>query len=171
MKKYIFISILFLTGGFLQAQDKPANKISWYSLEEAQEMQKQDPKPIFVDVYTDWCGWCKKMDRETFSDKEVASYMMAHFYPVKFDAESKEPVTFQGKTYTNRQKTHDLAIALLNGRLGYPSVVFINEENLLVQAVPGFKQAGDMLGMLEYYASKQYEKGISLQDFLSDKAN
>ena len=75
------------------------------------------PKKLFIDVYTDWCGWCKKMDKDTFQNAEVAAYMSENFYMVKLDAEQKEPIEFKGKTYnfvaTGRRGYHELAAALL----------------------------------------------------------
>ena len=58
---------------------------------------------MFIDVYTDWCGWCKRMDASTFKDPTVAAYLNANFYPVKLNAETRDTITFNGKTYTNSQ--------------------------------------------------------------------
>ncbi len=68
MKKLILLALLFPFGFGLFAQDK---EIKWLSFDEASELAVKEPKMILVSVYTDWCGWCKKMDRETFTDNEV----------------------------------------------------------------------------------------------------
>ena len=47
------------------AQDVQESKIKWISIEEAEKLNKENPKKIMIDVYTDWCGWCKKMDKDT----------------------------------------------------------------------------------------------------------
>ncbi|MBC8124630.1 MAG: DUF255 domain-containing protein [Candidatus Kapabacteria bacterium] len=65
-------------------------KISLWS--EALEMAKATGKPIFLDAYTDWCGWCKVMDRETFSNAKVAEVMNASFVCVKMEMETGEGI-------------------------------------------------------------------------------
>ena len=89
-----FIALIY--SGHIQAQD-----IQWMSFEAAIEMQAKasQPKKIFIDVYTDWCGWCKKMDAETFNNPEVAAYMQAHFYMVKLDGEGKKQSCFAVKHF------------------------------------------------------------------------
>ena len=125
--------------------------------EEAIERSSTDanPKKIFIDVYTDWCGWCKKMDATTFSDPKVAAYMNENFYMVKFDAESTADVEYKGKVFTFRKQGtrgfHELAYNLLQGRLSYPSVVFMNEKQELLSPVPGYREADEFLQIARYF--------------------
>ena len=86
-----------------QVSTQLQEKIRWFTVEEAYQLNKISPKPFFVDVYTDWCGWCKRMDATTFQDPAVAAYLNAYFYPVKFDAESKDTIRFLEKTFYNSQ--------------------------------------------------------------------
>jgi len=118
--------------------------INWMSWEEAQEAMKTEPKKMFIDVYTDWCGWCKKMDANTFTDPDVIDYMNEHFYAIKFNAEGKQDKEYLGKTLTfrsdaGRRGVHELAIVLLNGRLGYPSFVYLAEDQASLKISPGYK--------------------------------
>src|SRR5690606_154337 len=89
IKAHVGLLFLLLTAPLATAQD-----IQWMSWEEAvnRSQSDRDPKKLFVDVYTDWCGWCKKMDKDTFQNPEVAKYMQANFYMVKLDGEGKEPI-------------------------------------------------------------------------------
>src|SRR5690606_4382796 len=74
---------------------KENKKINWVSIEEAERLTKEAPRKIFVDVYTDWCGWCKRMDATTFTDEAVVDYVNEHYYAVKLNAESKENISLK----------------------------------------------------------------------------
>jgi len=113
---------------------KPVEEtIEWLSIEEAVEKNKLAPRKILVDVYTDWCGWCKRMMATTYADENVAAYINRNFYPVKFDAEGKDTVMFQGKKYSPvsnaPRTTHPLAAELLQGNMMYPTTLFMNNYN------------------------------------------
>ena len=118
------------------------------------------PKKMFIDVYTDWCGWCKKMDKDTFQNAEVAAYMSENFYMVKLDAEQKEPIEFKGKTYnfvaTGRRGYHELAAALLQGRMSYPTVIFLDEEIKMLSPVPGYQKPDAFLKIARYFGDNIY---------------
>jgi thioredoxin-related protein len=164
MKKN-FTLLLFLLFPILAFPQK--EKIKWYSIEEADKLIKDNPRPIFIDTYTDWCGWCKKLDKETFSNPVVADILNTRFYPVKFDAEGKENISFQGRLFVNdgkSGKTHQLAVSLLQGQLAYPTVVFLNEKGQLLSPVPGYRTAKEMEELLSFFAEKVYEKQ-NFEDF------
>ncbi len=103
MLRLLFTVILTLISLINFAQNH-RGPINWLSLEEASKLYESNPKPMFIDVYTDWCGWCKKMDASTFQDDNIAKYLNANFYPVKLDAETTDSINFMGKTYFNSQK-------------------------------------------------------------------
>jgi thioredoxin-related protein len=165
MKKSITLLLLFLLFSAVAFPQK--QKIKWYSIEEADKLMKDNPRPVFIDTYTDWCSWCKKLDQETFSNPVVADILNTRFYPVKFDAEGKENISFQGRSFINDGKSgkaHQLAVALLKGQLSYPTVVFLNEKGQLLSPVPGYRTAKDMEELLSFFAEKAYEKQ-NFQDF------
>lgn len=154
------ICLLFLVFAGLNAQ---AQDINWISWEEAVELSKTDTKPkkIFVDVYTDWCGWCKKMDQNTFQNPEVSKYMQDNFYMVKMDAEGKDPIEYQGKTFkyipSGRRGYHELAAALLQGKLSYPTVVFLDEKLNMLSPVPGYQQVEPFMQIAKYFGDNIYK--------------
>jgi thioredoxin-related protein len=168
MFKYVVSSLaltVVVTGLFaFRSAPKPADPtpMRWYTWEEAVELNKSKPKKIFVDVYTDWCGWCKKMDKSTFVDPAVMAYMTEHFYPVKLNAEQKEDIVFNGETFKyvtqGSRGVHTLAYALLDGQMSYPSFVTLNEKFERIMISPGYKEAPDMLKELKFSAEEQYTK-------------
>ena len=132
MKKALIIfgtAVLFLSLSAMTFTDEPVEgAVNWITFEEAVKKSKAEKRPIFIDVYTDWCGWCKVMDKNTFNDPAVAKLLNEKFYAVKFDAEQKEDVVFDGNTFkfvpSGTKGYHQLAAALLNNQLSYPTVVF-----------------------------------------------
>jgi len=157
----LILIILLVLSPKIKAQDAP--KITWYSIEEAVELNKKKKKKFFVDVFTEWCGWCKKMDASTFIDPVIVKYMNEHYYAVKFDAESKEPISINGQEYVNtnpatKRSTHQLAVALLNGKLSYPSFVFLDEEVKLITVLPGFNPPEKLEPVLHYIQDEAYKK-------------
>lgn len=139
--KYLLSIFAFLLCFVSQAQE-----INWMSFNEALEAQKKEPKKIFMDVYTDWCGPCKLLDKRTFHNKDVVSYVNKHFYAVKFNGEGTEEIRYNNFTYTNpnynpsrkgRNSQHFFANALKI--TGYPSMVFFDEKATLIAPVVGFK--------------------------------
>lgn len=154
------ISLLFvaLIGFNVQAQD-----INWISWEEAVQLSQTDaqPKKIFVDVYTDWCGWCKKMDKDTFQNPKVSQYMQDNFYMVKMDAEGKDPIQYQGKTFkfvpSGRRGYHELAAALLQGKMSYPTVVFLDEDFNMLSPVPGYQKVEPFMQIAKYFGDNIYK--------------
>jgi len=164
MKRLFFVLVLAAAGLAVSAQE---SVVKWYSIEEAVALAAKSPRPIFVDAYTDWCGWCKKLDKDTFSNPVIAEILNNKYYAVKFDAEGKEPVTFQGRRFVNDGslgKTHQLAYALLRGRLGYPTVVFLTANSELITSVSGYQTPAQIEPWLIYYAGTSWQKQ-SYDDF------
>ncbi len=145
-------------------------EVNWLSVEQAEKLASENPRPLFIDIYTDWCGWCRRMDSETLSHPAIAKILNEEFYPVKLNAETNDEIKFQGQTFINdgnNGRTHQLAIAIgtVEGRIGYPTVAFFNEELQLLTAIPGFRTARDMEPLLMFFASESY-KNISYEEFL-----
>ncbi|MBW7847774.1 MAG: DUF255 domain-containing protein [Bacteroidales bacterium] len=160
MKKsaiFLLFSLNMLATTQLQAQ-----KIKWLSFEQAVEKSKKNPKKIFIDAYTDWCGWCVKMDQNTFSNAVIAAYINENFYPVKLNAERKDTVVFAGTTYINpnpdkKRSSHQLAQMLLQGRMSYPSYVFMGDDFRVLTVVPGYYPPKDFEPILHYFGEDAYK--------------
>ena len=161
MKKLVTLIFFVFVGfeGSLLAQDK----INWMSFNEALEAQEKEPRKIFMDVNTDWCGPCKLLDKNTFQNADVAKYVNENYYAVKFNAEGTESIDYQDFVYTNpnydpnregRNSQHLFAHAMkINA---YPSVVFFDEEGNLIQPLPGYKTPQQLEIFLKMIESDDY---------------
>jgi len=155
------------------SQDQSQSKINWISMEEAEKLAQKDPRKIFVDIYTDWCGWCKRMDANTFSHPQIVKYINENFYAVKLNAEQADPISFRGHTYINenpgqRRSAHNFAIALLQGKMGYPSVAFFDEELNLITALPGYREPAQFEPILVFFKENHWHTQPNLDEFVRD---
>jgi len=139
-----------------------SGKINWVNIEEVEQLVKQKPKKILVDAYTDWCGWCKRMDKNTFENADIANYVNNNFYAVKLNAETKETLNFNGKDYEfvpGRKRGHNsLAKELLKGRLSYPTISFLDENLSLINAFPGYKSPQNFDALMNYINNDEFDK-------------
>lgn len=163
MQKVSFLFLtLFLFSSLSSFQHyTPKAKLEWLTLQEAEQKLKQEPKPILVDLYTDWCGWCKVMDKKTYSNQQLIRYLNEKFYVVKLNAETKAEITWKGKTYrfNPAYKTHEIALAFTKGELAYPTTVIIpatgdNEP----QAIAGMLEIKEMELITRYFGENNYGK-------------
>ncbi len=173
MKKVIIISAIFISGillssfVFLQNSSSPASKpeetkIQWHTFKEAVELSKKEKKKIFIDIYTQWCGWCKVLERNTFSNSVIAKYLSENFYCVKLDAEMKDTIVFNNYTFVNQNPTtprsvHQLASSLLNNKMGYPSMVFLDENFNMLYVLQSYLAPDKLEPYLKFAGSNAYQ--------------
>ena len=134
--------------------------IQWMSFEEAVKLSQTKPRKIFIDVYTSWCGWCKKMDASTFKDPEVIKYINENYYPVKLNAETKDTIRFRDQEfkYVADYKANELAVSLLSGKMGYPSYVLLDEQfGLLTNPVQSYLVKEELMPIIIFYGSNIYK--------------
>jgi thioredoxin-related protein len=158
MKKIVlFIALTIITLG-LNAQDE--GHVNWMGFEEAVKLNEKTPKKILVDVYTDWCGWCKRMDKDTYMHKEIVSYINKNYYAVKLNAEMKDTVRFKDVVFVSqpggRRATHQLAISLLDSKMSYPTTIFLDENFNLLTRAPGYLDAKKIEPILHFFNTNKH---------------
>lgn len=168
-------TIILVAQSFITKLQTPADElkgpVKWYTFSEAVALQKKNPRPILVDVYTSWCGPCKMMSANTFGNEIIAKYLNEHYYPVKFNAETRDTVVFNGFTFANKnpegtaRPVHDFAVSILDGKLSYPSIVFLNEDIKKLHTVVGYYKADQFEPYLKFFGSGKY-KDTKWEDFL-----
>ena len=141
-------------------------KLQWYTLAEAEAKMKTEKKIILIDLYTDWCGWCKVMDKKTYANEAVAKYINDKFYPVKINAETKETLMWKGKSFlfNSQAGVNNYALYLTKGQLSFPSTVIIPREGAAPQTIPGYIETKDMELILKYFGEGNFEK-VAFSDF------
>lgn len=148
--------------------------VEWITFAEAEKRAAKDNKLLLVDVYTDWCGWCKRLDSDTYSDPAVQAYIREHYHAVKFNAEQKEAIQFKGKDYPwqagGRSGVNTLAVEMLNGRLAYPTTAFYDDKLSLISPVPGYHGPKEMLAVLKYFKEGVYKSNPNLQAYIQQNA-
>lgn len=159
MNRLLVLFLLVTISTSLSAQKA---KINWIPFDEAIKKVEQKPKKIFIDMYTDWCGWCVKMDQTTFTDPVIVEYINQNFYAVKFNAERKDEMMFKGQKYINanperNRSSHQLAQTLMQGKMSYPSFVFMDEELNVITVVPGYFQADKFEPVLHFFGKNAYQ--------------
>lgn len=162
MRKLVFsAALLVILAGTMSFTNVPVGEVKWLTFEEAVEKSKTEKRKIFVDVYTDWCGWCKVMDKNTFSEPKVAQILNEKFYAVKFNAEQRDDVVLNGHTYkfvtVENRGYHELAAALLNNQLSYPTVVFLDDNFNMIQPLPGYRKPEEFHPIIQFIGEDHYK--------------
>ncbi|MEO0311800.1 MAG: hypothetical protein RIQ89_1457 [Bacteroidota bacterium] len=134
-------------------------KIKWYTFSEAVTLNQTSPKKIFIDVYTQWCGWCKRMDQTTFTDPKIVSAMNKDYYAVKIDAEMRDTIIFNAHTFVYKPefKSHELALSLLERQMSYPSFVILDEQLGKITPLAGYQTVEQLSPILNYIGSNSYK--------------
>lgn len=182
MKKLHFIPVLIIIFSLCaisyvsaksSSEAPTASEIKWTTIDKSiANAAANNKKFILVDLYTDWCGWCKKMDEGTYTDPNIQSSMNANFVAVKFNAETKDVVSFKNESYsfikTGARGANKLAIDLgsVGGRLGYPTIVVLDANGNKLQSFAGYKDVETLAVILKYFQSGTY-KTMDFQQFQS----
>lgn len=156
MRFFVLVGMMILAANAIGQ-----NKVKWMTWDEAMEAQQVEKRKIFVDVYTDWCKVCKKMDKGTLSKDHIAKYINKNYYAVKFNAESRKPVMYKGNEYryTTRGMSgfHEFAMIITQGKLKYPTYVFLDENLKIIQPIPGYQDSKTFELIVSYFNEDHYK--------------
>ena len=137
-------------------------KLDWLAFDAASARAMSEGKHVIVDIYTNWCGWCKVMERETYGNPEVADYLTQNFVLAKVNGESSAKIHWKGKELTERQFAREVGVT------GFPATYFLKPDLELLGGVPGFIRAPEFMLMARYVNIKWYEKG-KLADYIKEQ--
>ncbi|HZV11714.1 MAG TPA: thioredoxin fold domain-containing protein [Candidatus Kapabacteria bacterium] len=148
----IAAALAFRAGISPVGQSAHPTNVEWRNFADGMNLSRTTNKKLLVDVYTDWCGWCKTMDKETYSQDDIISYITDHFIPVRLNAESQEVRQFDTVHIT------DAELADAFGVTGYPTTIFITSTGQPITSIPGYIQKDEFKKILHYVAEEAYTK-------------
>lgn len=155
MKRHFFIGLMAALVLSLIPTAHPAagsapGAVKWLTFDEAQKIGQEQSQKFLLYFYTDWCGYCRKLDKSTFTDKAVADYINTNFIPVRINSEKMPKV------------------AARYGVGGVPDLRFLTAKGENIARWPGYIEADRFLPLLQYIHTESYQK-MSYGDFLKNK--
>lgn len=135
--------------------------INWLPYNEGLALAEKENKYVLVYFYTDWCSWCKKMDREVYSDKEIIKIMSQNFVSIRINTEAESKVAENGKEITERE------LAKLYQVSGVPAIWFLESDRKRIAPLPGYVPPQRFKIVLNYIGEGWY-KNISFEEYLEE---
>ena len=160
VKSGITICFIFLFSSFTNSSLFEKEKVHWISIEEMQVKMKTEKRPVLVDLYTNWCYWCKVMDKKTYNNSKVISYINDHFYAVKLNAETKDTVVWNDRkfAFNANDKINDFSIYVTQGQLAFPNTIIFPKPDQQPASIPGYMQPKEIEVILKYFGEGNYNR-------------
>jgi len=151
-----FVLVAGLAVAALPAQ---AGGVAWRTWNAGLAAASGSGKPVIVDVYTDWCGWCKRMDRDTYSRPEVSEYVNRHFIMVRLNGDSDDRVTYGGREFTARTLAGGFNVS------GYPTTIFLRPNGAHLVNVPGYMGPDKFMKLVRYIGDGALDRGVKWEEY------
>ena len=160
------LAVQFLAGPLLAGTVHAGRTagLKWQAWDPGMRAAVKAGRPVLVDVYTDWCGWCRRMDRDVYTRDDVRDYLSRHFVIVRLDAEAADEASYEGRMYTSRSLAGRFRVT------GYPTTIFLRSNGEHLVNVPGYVPADRFLLLLRYIGEGGMDRGQSFDDFLKSDA-
>ncbi len=143
--------------------DSATEKIEWHSYNDGITLARNQNKKLLIDVYTDWCGWCKKMDADVYSDESIRTIIEGDFIAVKLNAESSKKVT------VGTDQLDEASLARAMGVTGYPTTVFLESGAAPITKIAGYMEAKEFAIVLRFIGEDHY-KNTTFEHYKSSAA-
>ncbi len=159
MKKILLILLLVIAYSTAAKAKDP----QWKNFNEGISEAKKSGKKILIDVYTDWCKWCKEMDKNTYADKNISAYLKKNFVIIKLNAEGTEKIMYEGQSMTPQEFAQGMGVD------GYPATLFLKNDGKVITLLPGYSKPDQFIHVLTFISDNQYLKK-QFADYLSEKS-
>ena len=160
MKRLMLAALLLLAiPGVRTGQASSAAEVRWRAWDVGLREAGKTQRPVLVDVYTDWCGWCKRMDRDVYSRPEVRNYLSSRFVTIRLNAEANDAARYEGRSWTSRSLASRFEVS------GYPTTIFLRSNGEHLANLPGYIEADRFLLLLRYVGEGAMDRGVSFEDF------
>lgn len=133
--------------------------VVWRSWNDGLAAASRSKLPVIVDVYTDWCGWCKRMDRETYARPDVSTYLNSHFVMVRLNAESPERANYQGRVFNGKTLAGAFEVT------GYPTTIFLRANGEHMVNVPGYLPYDKFMKLVHYIGDGYMDRGVTWEKY------
>ena len=145
-------------------ESQVAEGITWYSMQEAQELAAENDKKVLVYAEAVWCTYCKKMENEVFPRQEVVDSIAQYYYPVRVDIESDKKLVFNEQALTGSQFARKYRVQ------GTPTFFFIDKSGQILGAQPGFIPSDVFTKLLSFVGSDAHER-VSFEEYTEENKN
>jgi thioredoxin-related protein len=164
MKKVFLVLLIFAFVGATNSQTtkKAEAGLKWNSFSTGMSLAKKSGKKVLIDVYTDWCTWCKKMEATTYSDKKIQEYLNKNYVLIRLNPETDGPVTYNGAQYSAQEFSQGMGVN------GYPATLFMKSDGQAITVLPGYSEAGTFIHVLNFIKDDLYLTK-SFSDYLAEK--
>lgn len=163
MKKIFLLVILLFTFTQLSLTGDKI-ELKWKKFDEGITEAKKTKKKILLDVYADWCKWCKKLDAEVYTEPKVAAYLNKFYVLIKVNGESNDKLTYKNQRMTEEQ------FARVLGVTGFPTIMFLESNAEIIDKLGGFVTADRFLPIIQFIGEDYYKK-MKWDEFLEKKVN